>query len=92
MNTQLEEISLTFFEPNRGQKEGDSAHSEISFAIDHAGDLFVPSQLVPIMKLARSDQRYRVFQTETSDFLDFNQLSLDLRILINSLVWLIGTN
>lgn len=81
VKTNIEEITLRFFEPNHGQSEGDSAHSAIGYAIKHAGDLFVPSQLVPVMKLARSSNPYEVIQMESSDFLDFKTFSKDLRIL-----------
>ena len=54
----LNEISLKFFETSHGQNEGDSVHSSISHAIKHAGNIFVPSQLCPIFKLARRQHPY----------------------------------
>lgn len=53
----LETISLRFFEANHGQSEGDSVHSAISYAVSKAGDIFVPSQLYPIFRLARRNHR-----------------------------------
>lgn len=37
--TLIEEICLKYFETNHGQNEWDSAHSAISHAILHAGDI-----------------------------------------------------
>lgn len=74
-------LSLRFFESNHGQSEGDSAHSAIHTAIATAGDIFEPSQLHPIIKLARRKQPYLVKPMNSSDFIDFKKLSQDLRIL-----------
>lgn len=70
-----------FFEVCHGQSEGDSAHSSISRAIKAAGDLFVPSQIIPIIKLARKKHPYIVTEMNYDDFLNFKKLSQDLRIL-----------
>lgn len=77
----IEEISLRFFESFHGQNEGDSAHSAVSTALSRAGDLFIPSQLYPIIHLARYKQPYQVHPLQHSDFLDFKKLSRDLRVL-----------
>lgn len=77
----LEEISLRFFEPNHGQSEGDSAHSAINYAVSNAGDIFEPSQLHPIFRLARRKHPYDVTPMMYRDFLDFKSLSKALRIL-----------
>ena len=77
----LNEISLKFFETSHGQNEGDSVHSSISHAIKHAGNIFVPSQLCPIFKLARRQHPYNVYPLQYTDFLDFKTLSKELRIL-----------
>lgn len=77
----IEEISLRFFESFHGQNEGDSAHSAISRALATAGDIFVPSQLCPIVRLARRKLPYIVKPLEYHDFSDFKKLSKDLRIL-----------
>lgn len=53
----------------------------ISYALKHAGDLFLPSQIVPIIRLARSTKPYIVKQLETSEVYDFKEISKDLRIL-----------
>ncbi|CAG9766085.1 unnamed protein product [Ceutorhynchus assimilis] len=76
----LKEISLRFFSPNHGQSEGDSAHSAITYAIKKAGDLFTPSQLVPVFRLARRNKPYKVYHLNYNDFLDYKTLSEDLRI------------
>ena len=70
-----------FFETNHGQNEGDSAHSAIGRALKHEGDLYIPSQVVTVMSLARPSNPYIVKQLQFEDFLDFKGLSKDLRIL-----------
>lgn len=77
----IEKIYLNFFETNHSQSEGDSAHSAISTAIKNTGDLYVPAQLVPIIRLARRKNPYIVHSLQFSDFLDFKTLSQNLRIL-----------
>ncbi|KAG5876383.1 hypothetical protein JTB14_022653 [Gonioctena quinquepunctata] len=73
----IESITLRYFESYHGQNE----HSCISNAVSHAGDLFVPTQLHTIFKLARRQRPYDVFPLGFEDFIDFKKLSLDLRIL-----------
>ena len=38
---------------SHGQNEGDSVHSTISAAYKGAGEVFTPSELVPIFRLVR---------------------------------------
>lgn len=76
----VEEISLRFFTTNHGQCEGDSAHSAISYAIKKAGELFIPSQLIPVFRLARRAKPYEVHALGFSDFFDFKKFSEDLRV------------
>lgn len=80
-NLPIDNIVLRFFEANHGQNEGDSAHSAIEYAVRKAGDIFLPSQLIPIMRLARPQKPYVIHQMNTEDFLDFKTLAQDLRIL-----------
>lgn len=80
-STNLVELSLKYFESFHGQNEGDSAHSTITTAIKHAGDVFVPSQLIPIFRLARRKRPYSVHPLESEDFFDFKKLSQDLKLL-----------
>lgn len=75
----IQEISLRYFESFHGQNEGDSVHSSISTALKKAGNLFTPSQLVPVFSLARRNNI--VHQLQYEDFSDFKLLSKDLRIL-----------
>lgn len=77
----LQEISLRFFESFHGQNEGDSAHSAIHSALVTAGNLYQPSQLLPVFRLARPKQPYIIHQLQFNDFLDFKSLSKALRIL-----------
>lgn len=77
----IQSISLLYFVANHGQNEGDSAHSAIKTAIDNAGDIYVPAQLVPIFRLARRKNPYTVHTLQAADFLDFKTLSKDLRVL-----------
>lgn len=74
-STSSEAVSLRYFEPYHGQNEGDAC------AIQKAGDIMVPSQLHPIFRLARRGNPYKVVPLQSQDFLDFKQLSKDLRIL-----------
>lgn len=80
-STKIKCIHLNFFATNHGQSEGDSAHSAIGYAISHAGDLFVPSQLTPIIHLARRKQPYKVVLMEMRDFFNFKNLAKEIRIL-----------
>lgn len=77
----LEKVSLRYFETSHGQSEGDSAHSAITTAMKNVGQVSVPSQLIPIFKLARKMKPYLVKVLEHDDFLDFKLLSQELRIL-----------
>ena len=74
-------ISLRFFEPYHGQNEGDSAHSTITTALNNSGDVFVPSQLISIFRLARRKCPFIVHALDTQDFLDYKTFSKNLRIL-----------
>lgn len=69
------------FEPYHGQNEGDSCHSTISYAVKKAGDVFVPSLLHSIFKLARWENPYIVVPMQAKDFLDFKGLSVNMRVL-----------
>lgn len=77
----LTEITLSYFETNHGQNEGDSAHSAISKAISAVGSIFMPSQLHPVIRLARKKSPYNVIPMTYKDFKDFKSLSKELRIL-----------
>lgn len=76
----IKQISLLYFEAYHGQNEGDSAHSTIKTALDSAGDWYVPSQLVPIFRLAKRKQPYSIHTPKTTDLLDFKSPSKDLPI------------
>lgn len=56
----VEIISLSFFETNHGQSEGNSMHSFIEHAVKQVGEIIVPSQLVTICKMAK--QPYSIFR------------------------------
>ena len=74
-------ISLRFFETSHRQNEGDAAHSMISAALSRAGDVYIPAELTPILKLARGKQPYSVVPMQYNGFWDYKQLSLDWRVL-----------
>lgn len=81
MNSEsVEEISLRFFCPSHGQSEGDSVHSAVSYAMSKAGNIYVPSQLVPIIRLARKDP-YNVKEYNYNDFLNFKDFSQKIKLL-----------
>lgn len=77
----IDEIKLRISVPCHGQNEGDSAHSAISYALKKSGDVHVPSQLTPIIKLARRKNQYEVAVLEYTDFLNFKKFSIDLNVL-----------
>ncbi|KAK3894703.1 hypothetical protein Pcinc_001549 [Petrolisthes cinctipes] len=76
----IKRIKLLYFEAYHGQSEGDSAHSAISTAIERVGDLLVPSQLIPVFRLARRKNPYSVHTLQHSDFQDYKTLANHLRI------------
>lgn len=80
-SSSIAEISLRYFESFHGQNEGDSAHRAISSAVAHSGNVYIPSQLHPIFRLARSKQPYIVCPLQTQDFLDFKAFSKGTKIL-----------
>ena len=77
----MRDISLRFFETSHGQNEGDAAHSTIRAVLSRAGDVYIPAELTPILKLARGKQPYSVVPMQYNDFWDYKQLSLDWRVL-----------
>jgi len=77
----IEKITLHYFEAYHGQNEGDSAHSAIKTAIENAGDLYVPSQLIPVFRLARRKKPYIVHTLQFPDFLDYKTMAKNLCIL-----------
>lgn len=77
----IEEIRLRFSISNHGQSAGDSAYSAISYAVEKAGDVFIPAQLIRIMSLARVEQSYRIFPQIHKYFLDFKKLSTDIQLI-----------
>ncbi|CAG9762545.1 unnamed protein product [Ceutorhynchus assimilis] len=76
----VQEISLRLFTTNHGQSEGDSTHSAISYAIKKAGEWFVPSQLIPVFRLARKAKPYEEYPLDFNDFLDFKAFGENLRV------------
>lgn len=76
----INKISISFFETNHGQSEGDSAHSCISTALSLAGDVFIPAQLPPILKLARRNLPYHVFTMNGQDFGDYKSIAENIRL------------
>lgn len=76
----IEKIVLSYFETNHGQSEGDSAHSSIANAISLAGEVFIPAQLPPILKLARRAMPYNVITMSSDDFYDYKGVADKIRI------------
>ena len=72
----VRDVTLHYFETNHGQSEGDSMHSTIERAIRRVSDIFVPSQLASICKMARTKPKpYRVFTIQSSDIQDWKSCS-----------------
>ena len=78
--TSLKQISVYFFATSHGQCEGDSMHSTIERAVRRAGDIFVPTQLATIIRMARKEP-YIVHEVQSSSILDWKSLSQQQRIL-----------
>nr|CAI5819112.1 unnamed protein product [Callosobruchus analis] len=76
----LRSISLSFFETNHGQNEGDSAHSSIATAMSLVENISVPSELPPIFRLARRAQPYKVMVMCSNSFFDYKLLSEKIRL------------
>ena len=69
---------MHYFETNHGQWEGDPIHSTVERAIRKAGELFTPSQLAIVIKLARRNKSYHVHEILPSDIIDcYNSLLAD---------------
>ncbi|KAJ8891712.1 hypothetical protein PR048_004241 [Dryococelus australis] len=49
--------------------------ASLPYEIEHAGDIFIPSQLIPIFRLAGRKKPYVVHDMQPTDFLDFKQFS-----------------
>ena len=78
--TSLKQISVYFFASSHGQCEGDSMHSTIERAVRRAGDIFVPTQLATIIRMARKEP-YILHEVQSSSILDWKSLSQQQRIL-----------
>ncbi|KAJ8872476.1 hypothetical protein PR048_026082 [Dryococelus australis] len=66
--------ALGKFRPTRS--EGSSAHSTFSSPMKHAGDLFVPRQIIPVLCLARNVQPYLVTMMDYSDFMAYTDIRM----------------
>ena len=78
--TNLRETTIIYFETSHGQSEGDSVHSVVERALGRAGDIFVPSQLSTLVRLACA-RPYRVHDVRTEDIFDYKMLSQSMGIL-----------
>ncbi|KAG5891006.1 hypothetical protein JTB14_022585 [Gonioctena quinquepunctata] len=77
----FKKITLNSFETCHGRNEGGSAHSAITAAVKQAGDIFIPSQIIPIIKLPWRKHPHIVSEMTVSDSLDLRTLYQDLKIL-----------
>ncbi|GFO41244.1 hypothetical protein PoB_006774900 [Plakobranchus ocellatus] len=77
----MEDIALHYFVTNHGQSKEDSAHSAIATALQSAGNVFLPSQLLTIFALVRANDLYTVEPLQWEDSLDFKTVARELRIL-----------
>ena len=74
--TNLREILLStifYFETSHSQSEGDSVHGVVERALGRAGDIFIPSQLSTLVRLACA-RPYRVHDVRTEDIFDYKML------------------
>ena len=82
ISVHIKKVSLFYFEAHHGQNEGDSMHSVIERAKKTAGEIFLPSQLATMIRMARKHPRaYHVHDMETDDILDWKELSQEYRVL-----------
>lgn len=72
-------ITHYFFEFFHGQNEGDSIQSTTSTAISRAGNVYVPSQIPPIICLAR--KKHPLYSKCNFLTMDFKSYSQNLRLL-----------
>ena len=73
-------ITLYFFKTSHGQNEGDSVHSTVERALKRAGEMYVPSQLVTLISLARSIP-YSIKQVQKEDIINFKEYSEQIGVL-----------
>ena len=64
----MRDVSLQYFETLHGQIEGDAVHSKICSALSRARDMYVPAELIPILKFAGAKQLYMLFQCNIMTF------------------------
>ena len=76
----VKQITLHFYETGHGQYEGDSVHSTIERSLKRAGNLYVPSQLETVIRLARKNP-YNVIVVQKSDVRDWKSYSRQIGIL-----------
>ncbi|XP_072043437.1 uncharacterized protein [Amphiura filiformis] len=82
VSVDIKTITIYFFEAHHGQNEGDAMHSVIERAKQKSKELFMPSQLATMMRLARKQPRpYIIQEMETSDILDWKKMSQESQIL-----------
>ena len=76
----LQEVTIFYFETNNGQSERDSVPSVIERAMTRAGDMFIPTQLSTLVRLACA-RTYHVIDICTEDIVDFMMVSQSMGIL-----------
>ena len=76
----LKDVTIFYFETNHGQSEGDSVHSVVERSLKRTQELFVPSQLSTLIRLASSNP-YNVIDVATHEIMDYKTLSQSQGIL-----------
>lgn len=81
-NLNIPSITHKFLITGHTQNEGDSMHSCIEREkkrVLKSGPIYVPSQWIPVIRLAKKNGRpYKVIEMDTDDILDFKTLSSDI--------------
>ena len=78
----VKQVTLNFFETNHEQSEGDAMHSAVERAMKKVGEIFVPSQLLMVIKLARKTPKpYTVISVKSPDIKDWKSYSQSKGIL-----------
>ena len=77
----VKRMTIFYFETNHGQSAGDSVRSVIERALGRVTNLYVPSQLPTLIRLACNRSPYNTTDLSPNDMMDYCQLSKDLGIL-----------
>ncbi|KAK6175725.1 hypothetical protein SNE40_014118 [Patella caerulea] len=76
----LQEVTIHYFETNHRQSEGDAVHSVIERAMRKVNEIFIPTELSLLIKMA-SSKPYTVIDASSKDIFDYKKYSQDIGML-----------